>query len=272
MGILNITDDSFFSGSRLTTEVGLLKRAEQHIIDGATFLDIGAMSSRPGATIIDEKEERKRVQKAVSKVKKEFPSICLSADTFRSTVAQSAIDHGVEIINDISGFSFDEHLLDVVASHKIAYILMHVEGTFLSMHNRNNALTHDSLSDELPIVERLCSYFTKKLTVLRQKNIENIVLDPGFGFSKTFVENYALLDNLSQIHAFHCPILVGVSRKSMIYRALKTTPEQALNGTTVLNTFAITKGANILRVHDVKECKEAIDLLSLMKQHRNITL
>jgi len=256
MGILNITKDSFFADSRLKTDKELLKTAEKHIKDGATFLDIGAMSSRPGAKIIPQTKELKIVQKATSLINKEFPQIFISVDTFRASVAKSAIEHGATIINDISGFSFDEQLINVIASQNVAYVLMHIQGDFENMHN----VVKNSIN-KTNIEQTVNTYFLQKLEILRQKKIENVIIDPGFGFSKTLSENYQLLHNLNLFQQLKQPLLVGLSRKSMIYKVLKNNPKQALNGTTVLNTLAILKGANIIRVHDVKYCKEIIDLL-----------
>jgi dihydropteroate synthase len=252
MGILNVTEDSFFEGSRLKTDSELLNRAEQHLSEGATFLDLGGVSTRPNARLVEEQEELKRIEMALKILKKEFPTAYFSVDTFRGTVAQVAVDEGASIINDISGFQFDESLLDVIARNNIAYLLMHLEGTFQTMHQ-----THQKGD----VVERVCNYFSEKLEILNGKGVSNIILDPGFGFSKTLEENYELLHRMEALQQFKRPLLVGVSRKSMIYKKLNGTPEDSLNGTTVLNTVAAMKGANIFRVHDVKACREMIDLL-----------
>jgi len=264
MGILNITKDSFYSDSRYNTDEDLLKNAEKHLIEGATFLDIGAMSSRPGAMLIDEIQEQKIIQNAVRILNIEFPNVCISVDTFRANVAKSAIDHGAKMINDISGFSFDENLLEVITSQKVAYVLMHIEGSFENMHNVVRPDTKDKdihILDQENIAQKVCYYFNKKIDTLQKRGVDNIILDPGFGFSKTLTENHELLHQLDVFQRFSQPILVGLSRKSMIYKVLNNRPEEALNGTTILNTLAILKGANILRVHDVKECKEIIELL-----------
>lgn len=257
MGILNVTEDSFYEGSRLKTDSELLTKAEQHLSEGALFLDLGGFSTRPGAIPVEEPVELLRVQSAVRQLKRTFPEAVISVDTFRGSVAQSAIDEGAAIVNDISGFRFDERLLEVIASNEVTYVLMHVEGTFDTMHrvSRETVKSHDS-----GIVERVGDYFTGKLAVLKEKGVSNIILDPGFGFSKTLEENYELLHGMDALQVFERPVLAGVSRKSMIYKKLGITPEESLNGTTVLNTVAVMKGAGILRVHDVKACREVIAL------------
>lgn len=259
MGILNVTEDSFYEGSRLKSDSELLTRAEQHLSEGAAFLDLGGFSTRPNADLVEESIELKRVQSALKQLKKEFPESLVSVDTFRGKVAQSAIDEGAVIINDISGFQFDDTLVDVISTNDIAYVLMHVEGTFDTMHTI--AISHPGSYRENGIVKRVSDYFTKKLSVLKERGINNVILDPGFGFSKTLEENHELLHQINEFHSFKKPVLAGISRKSMIYKKLKITPEESLNGTTVLNTVAALKRAGILRVHDVKECKEVIDLL-----------
>lgn len=254
MGILNVTEDSFFSESRLKSDNELLKMAEKHLSEGATFLDLGGFSTRPGAVNVDEKTEQLRIQSALKQLKNEFPDALVSVDTFRGEVARTAIGEGASMINDISGFQFDDALLDVLAETKIPYVLMHVEGTFETMHDI-------AISQYADIAKRLKDYFEKKLLSLQQKGVNDVILDPGFGFSKTMHENYELLHRMNELQVFGRPLLVGISRKSMIYKKLGTTPEESLNGTTVLNTFAVMKGAAILRVHDVKACHEVIDLL-----------
>lgn len=254
MGILNVTEDSFFSESRLKSDSELLKMAEKHLSEGATFLDLGGFSTRPGAVDVDEQTEQLRIQSALKQLKNEFPDALISVDTFRGKVARTAIDEGASMINDISGFQFDDTLLGVLAVTKIPYVLMHVEGTFDTMHDIT--VSHDP-----DIMERLTNYFEKKLTLLDEKGVKDVILDPGFGFSKTMDENYELLHRMNELQVFGRPLLVGISRKSMIYKKLRITPEESLNGTTALNTLAIMKGAAILRVHDVKACNEVVDLL-----------
>lgn len=252
MGILNVTTDSFYARSRTISEKELLLAAEKHVVEGASILDIGGMSTRPNSVMVSEEDERTRIVEALTLLKKEFPTILISVDTFRSSVAQSAIDFGASIINDISGFQFDPALFDVIVRNKISYILMHVHGTFETMHQ---------VVEEGDVVNRVKNYFQDKLSLLESSGLKNVVLDPGFGFSKTLEDNYELLHNMEQLSQFNKPILVGISRKSMIYKKLNVTPEESLNGTTALNTIALLKGANILRVHDVKACKQVIDLL-----------
>lgn len=257
MGILNVTADSFFEESRLHSDKLLLQKAEKYLHEGAAILDLGGFSTRPGAVEVTEDEELMRVSRAVELLRKEFGEAQLSVDTFRGKVAQNAIDLGASIINDISGFQFDSSLLPVLGKAKIPYVLMHVEGDFNSMHEV-------SLNrDPQQIVERVRSYFQEKLAVLKQNGVENVILDPGFGFSKTMAENHILLQRMDELLDFNLPILAGISRKSMIYKKLGITPEESLNGTTVLNTVAALKGASILRVHDVKACKQMIDLLAI---------
>jgi len=257
MGILNVTVDSFFEGSRLKSEKSLLQKAEQHLREGASILDLGGFSTRPGAVVVSEDEELMKVEAAIKGLKREFGSVQLSVDTFRGKVAQNAIDLGASIINDISGFQFDSSLLPVLGKAKIPYVLMHVEGDFNSMHEV-------SLNrDPQQIVERVRSYFQERISILNEHGVHDIILDPGFGFSKTMEENHVLLHRMDELLDFNLPILAGLSRKSMIYKKIGITPQEALNGTTVLNTIATLKGASILRVHDVKECKQILDLLAI---------
>lgn len=254
MGILNLTDDSFYEKSRLNTDKELLKRVGKQLSEGADILDVGAFSTRPNANIIEEKVERKKIANSIKSIKKAFPESLISVDTFRGSVAQAAIDEGASIVNDISGFQFDESIIDVVAQNKVAYILMHINPTFETMHKTV------TVSDQ-KITEKVMNYFKQKKTFLAEKGVDSVILDPGFGFSKTMAENYELLHHLQDLQKLKCPVLVGVSRKSMIYKKLGIHPDEALNGTTVLNTVALMKGASILRVHDVKECKQIINLL-----------
>ncbi len=253
MGILNVTEDSFFEDSRLKSDKALIDKTNQYLSEGAEILDLGGFSTRPNAKLVDEKVELIRVKSALRTLKNNFPNAIVSVDTFRASVAQMAIDEGVSIINDISGFQFDKELLNVLSKNNIPYILMHVEGTFESMHSQ-------SLGGN--ILAKVSDYFTQKISILKESGVEQVILDPGFGFSKTIEENYELLHRLDAFKVFQKPILVGVSRKSMIYKKLEITPEESLNGTTVLNTLAILKGAGIIRVHDVKACKEIIDLIA----------
>jgi dihydropteroate synthase len=252
MGIVNVTPDSFYSSSRKTNDKELLGTVHQMIEDGADFIDLGGFSSRPGAEIISEEEELKRVLKPIAMIKKEFPTCILSLDTFRAVVAEKGIDNGVNIINDISGWQYDPKLLDVIAKHKIPYILMHSGKSFSEMHK-------SSKNDML--FRNMIYYFSEKLQHLTKLGLVDIIIDPGFGFSKTIEQNYDLLSKLELFHILDRPILIGLSRKSMIYKKLNMSAEESINGSTILNTQAVIKGASILRVHDVKEAKQIINLL-----------
>ncbi len=252
MGILNITDDSFYFKSRIESDGQLLKQAEKMLSEGATFLDLGAMSSRPNAIQIDHETEISRIASSVELILKEFPHALISIDTFRADVAQAGIDVGASIINDISGFSFDPKLLEVIARNKVAYILMHLQGSFETMHH---AYCYQNVTKEV------IQYFHEKIEILLKSGIHSIILDPGFGFSKNLEQNYQLLREMDRIQILERPVLVGISRKSMIYKKLGISAEEALNGTTALNSFALSKGASILRVHDVAPAKEIIALL-----------
>jgi dihydropteroate synthase len=251
MGIVNVTPDSFYSGSRYNDESLLLKIVDKMISDGADIIDIGGVSTRPGSAIITVDEEEKRVMPAVKSVKKHFPEIEISVDTFRAVIAGKSCDEGCTIINDISG-GIDEKLFDIVAKHKAAYILMHFYG------DKEGRMENHIYND---IIVDMKEYFKEKIAKLKLTGIEKIIIDPGFGFSKTIEENYLVLKRLSKFKELEFPILAGLSRKSMIYKPLNITPEEALNGTTVLNTIALLNGANILRVHDVKEAVEVRKLV-----------
>lgn len=256
MGILNITPDSFYEGSRLKTNDQVLRQAEQMLNAGAIILDIGGVSTRPGAEVVAVEEELQRVIPAIELIIKNFPEAFLSVDTYQSRVAQKAIEVGIHLINDISASSIDEGLLEIVAKAKIPYILMHIKGTPQDMHL--NPQYHD-------ILPEILDFFIQKLKILKQKGIEEVILDLGFGFGKTIAHNYQLLNNLHVYKILNLPILVGVSRKSMIWKILGISPSEALNGTTVLHTIALQQGANILRVHDVKEAVETIKILKLVE-------
>jgi dihydropteroate synthase len=253
MGILNVSTDSFYAPSRKMEEKFLLETAEKMIADGADILDIGGYSTRPGAAHIETSIELDRVKNAVDSIRKEFPSTIVSVDTFRGSVAEAAIEHGANIINDISGLRFDPELKNVLAHYRIPYILMHSRGTVDSMH---------APYDYDHIVRDVVSALATSIQDLRDLGVHDILIDPGFGFSKTVDQNYELLKGLADLHLLECPILVGFSRKSMIWKKLGITPEEALNGTSVLNTYALMNRCSIFRVHDVKEMKEIIDLLS----------
>ena len=256
MGILNTTPDSFYSESRKTSLTALLKSAEEMLEQGATFLDIGGYSTRPGAADISQKEELDRVVPAIEALLKKFPECIISIDTFRAKVAAEALDAGAAMVNDISSGNLDNKMLEVVAKHQVPYIMMHMRGTPQTMKelNQYKDLTQDVIF-----------YFSEKIRAARALGINDIIIDPGFGFSKDISQNFELLSNLKKLKSLNVPILAGLSRKSTIYKTLACSPHEALNGTTVLNTMAIANGANILRVHDVKEAMECVKLMSQLK-------
>ncbi len=252
MGILNVTPDSFYKESR-AAGTGILVRAGKMLDEGASILDIGGCSTRPGATPVSEEEELARILPAIRSVRKQFPGSILSVDTFRSNAARQAVEAGADMINDISGGTFDGHMLDTAAALKVPYVLMHVKGTIDTMHQAEEGTG---------ILEQVMNYFMHRINLALSKGIQQVILDPGFGFSKTLAQNYELLNSLSSFKKFGFPILAGISRKSMINNVLGTTAEEALNGTTVLNTMALMNGAVILRVHDVKEAMEAVKIFN----------
>lgn len=256
MGILNITPDSFYSGSRKNSEWGILLAAEKMLNEGAAFLDLGGYSTRPGAGEVAVEEELKRVLPALELILKNFPDAIISVDTFRSRVASESLEAGAGIINDISAGNLDEDMMKVVARYQVPYIMMHMRGTPQTMKDLNEYedLTRDVLF-----------YFSEKIKKARDLGINDLIADPGFGFSKNIDQNFELLSKLELFETLELPVLVGLSRKSTIYKTLGTTPEEALNGTTVLNTVALRKGAAILRVHDVKEAMETVKLVSHLK-------
>ncbi len=251
MGILNITPDSFFDGGKFTEETAIRTRVGEMVSQGATIIDIGAASSRPGAEIIAQEEELKRLIPAVELVANEFPEIFISVDTYRAGVAKEAILVGAHIINDISAGDLDPEMFKTVSELGVPYLMMHMQGTPLTMQK-------DPVYGN--VVIEVMDYFAHKVKKLRTLGVNDIIVDPGFGFGKTVDHNFSLLAGLDQFSIFGCPILVGLSRKSMINKVLKISAKDALNGTTSLNTIALMKGAQILRVHDVKEAKEVIDL------------
>ncbi len=252
MGILNLTPDSFFVGSRVPTDKkSVLEEAEKKIKEGADFLDLGGYSTRPGAADISIEEEIARVIPAISEIKKNFPDTLLSVDTFRSQVAKAAVEAGAELVNDISAGNLDPEMLPLVAQLGVPYIAMHLKGSPQTMQ------TETSYTDLVPDI---LAYFGKKIEQFRKFGIKDVIIDPGFGFAKTREQNFELLRNLSSFKRLGLPVLVGLSRKSMIYKTLEISANEALNGTTALNMFALLQGADILRVHDVKEAKETIEL------------
>lgn len=255
MGILNITPDSFYSGSRLSTgsrlQSEVLQKAEQMIKEGATILDIGGQSTRPGSDRLTADEELKRVLPAIEAIKKEFPSTFLSIDTYHAKVAKETVAAGIDIVNDISAGELDASMLSTVASLKVPFIAMHMQGNPDTMQQNP---TYQNITREV------VDYFIQKTATCKAAGIVDLILDPGFGFGKTITHNFQLLKTMEALQIFHVPILAGLSRKSTIWKTLQINPEEALNGTTVLNTLALTKGASILRVHDVKEAIETIKL------------
>jgi len=257
MGILNVTPDSFFSSSRYMSEEGILQRVEQLIEDGADILDIGACSTRPGIDLISEQEEWIRLRLALHLIRKRWPDIPVSVDTFRAKIAEYVVkEYGADMINDVSGGNMDPEMFSTVARLKVPYILMHMQGTPTNMQLNPR---YENLMVEV------CQYFSKRVNQLRDLGINDIILDPGFGFGKTIEHNFEMLRRISDFELFDLPVLVGVSRKSMIYKSLGTTPDSSLNGTSVLHTMALMGGANILRVHDVKEAVECIKLVQISK-------
>ena len=257
MGILNSTPDSFYDGSKYTGGDAMLFQVEKMLREGATFIDIGAYSSRPDAMHIDEQEELKRILPIVTVLVKEFPEILISIDTFRSKVAKECVHLGACMINDISGGTMDTSLFSTVAELQVPYILMHMRGTPKTMQN-------DTRYDDL--IKDLIYYFSEKIQQLRALSVNDIILDVGFGFGKTLEQNYKLLQNLQLFEVLELPMLAGLSRKSMLYKLLNTTPQKALNATTSANTIALLNGASIVRVHDVKE---AIETIKIVEASRN---
>ena len=255
MGILNVTPDSFFEENRFTTETAILAQTEKMLIEGASIIDIGGYSSRPEAEDISIEEELSRTVNAVKLIAKRFPNAILSVDTFRSEVARQAFFEGASIINDISGGELDAKMFSTVASLNIPYIIMHMRGTPQTMK------THTVYEN---IVKEITEYFQQKISVLQNISIKDILIDPGFGFAKTTEQNFQLLSHLDHFKILRAPILVGLSRKSMIWKTLETEPPDVLNGTTALNMVALIKGASILRVHDVREAVEVIKLYSVI--------
>ena len=252
MGIVNCTPDSFYSSSR-TSENDAITKIEQMVNEGALMIDIGGYSSRPGAKEISVSEEINRIRPVFEKTTKLFPDVIFSIDTFRSEVAKVAIDNGANMINDISGFEIDENIANLAAENKIPYVLMHMKGTPQNMQ-KNTSYKN--------IFVDISEYFSNKINTLKDKGVHDIIIDPGFGFSKTIEQNYELLNHLDSFQFLNVPILAGLSRKSMIYKKLGVSPEESLEGTIALNAIALSKGSSILRVHDVKEAVQLINLLN----------
>lgn len=253
MGILNITPDSFFDGGKYRHKDAILKRCDEILLQGGEIIDVGAYSSRPGADHVSAEEELKRLEEVLKWIRNAHPHVVISLDTFRAGVAEKCVNEwGVDIINDISGGMMDEDMFETVARLKMPYIMMHMKGTPQNM--QMNPVYEN-------VVKEVSLFFSAQMDKLTRLGVSDVILDPGFGFGKTLEHNYQLLNAMEQFDLFQLPVLVGVSRKSMIYKLLENEPKDALNGTSVLNTIALTKGANILRVHDVKEAVECVKLV-----------
>jgi dihydropteroate synthase len=259
MGIVNITPDSFYKGSRKQSEKEIVDRVQQILNQGGSIIDIGGQSTTPSSTLHTDKEELERIEPSLALIQREFPDAIISIDTFYSEVAKTVVEkYGVAIINDISGGQIDEKMFATVAQLNVPYILMHMRGTPQTMQQFTN---YDNLMEEI------IYYFSEKIAHLNRLGVNDIIIDPGFGFSKTLEQNYELMAHLKYFHIFETPILVGISRKSMAYRFLETNVEESLNATTVLNTYALQSGANILRVHDVTQAIECVKLTGKLNNY-----
>lgn len=257
MGILNVTPDSFYSASRMQTEQEIAERVQQIIDEGASIIDIGAYSSRPNAVHISSNEEMDRLRMGLEIINRYHPEAIVSVDTFRAEIAERCVEeYGAAIINDISAGEMDKQMFETVTRLKVPYIMMHMQGTPQNMQQQPH---YENLLKEIFL------YFAQKIQQLRDLGMKDIILDPGFGFGKTLEHNYELMEHLEEFRLFELPLLVGVSRKSMIYKLLGNSPQEALNGTTVLNTVALMKGAHILRVHDVHEAVEAVRIVEKLR-------
>lgn len=255
MGIINVTPDSFYEGSRVQEDAVLLSRIQSFISQGVDIVDVGAVSTRPDANDVGEIVEMERMNNAVKLIKMHFPDLLISVDTYRSRVAKSAVQNGAHIINDVSGGNLDEEMFRTVAELKVPYVLM---------HSRGNPKNMQQLTDYENVTMEVVKELSEKIEVLLKLGVNDIIIDPGFGFAKTLEQNFKLLDDLSYFSVLNYPILAGLSRKSMIYKTLDCSPNDSLNGTTALNMVALMRGANILRVHDVKEAKETVKLFQKM--------
>ena len=252
MGILNVTPDSFYDGGKYNSEKKILDQVEKMISSGADIIDVGGYSSRPGAKEISIENELSRVIPIIQLISKRFPNIIISIDTFRSKVANQAVNSGAHMINDISGGNLDSNMFKTVSKLDVPYILMHMRGSPKNMMNNTN---YDDILNEIK------NYFSERISKAKLDGVNNIIIDPGFGFSKTKEQNYKLMNRLEFLKEFKTPIVVGISRKSMIYKTLDTTPDKALNGSTILHTISLLKGANILRTHDVLEAVECVKII-----------
>lgn len=251
MGILNLTPDSFYDGGKYKDKAAILGQVDNMLSDGATFIDMGAYSSRPGAEHVSEEEELHRMLPILELIQSNFPEALISIDTFRSKVAKESIIRGAALVNDISAGNLDSNMMDIISQYQVPYIMMHLKGTPQSMQK-------EAIYDDL--VKDLMFYFSKKVQKAYSKKIHDVIIDPGFGFAKTTEQNYSLLGHLDMFQTFGAPILVGLSRKSMVYKILESSPSEALNGTTALHAIALFKGANIIRAHDVREAMECVKL------------
>jgi dihydropteroate synthase len=256
MGILNITPNSFYDGGKFQEESVVLNQVEKMLNEGATFIDIGAYSSKPNAEFVSEEEELQRILPVLQQIIKQFPEVILSIDTFRAEVAKQCVLNGAALINDISAGHLDEKMLPTIAELQVPYIMMHMKG---------NPQTMQSLAHYDDIVKEMIYYFSERIFEARKLGINDLIVDPGFGFAKTLEQNYEVMQKLDIFKQLELPLLVGISRKSMIYKTLETSAQEALNGTTFLNAIALEKGANILRVHDVKEAVECVKLFGMLK-------
>lgn len=257
MGIINVTPDSFYSESRGLNKSNLFEQVEDMVEAGAQILDVGGVSTRPGAVLLTTDEELKRVVPIIKEIRSAFPEILISIDTFRSKVAKAAVEAGANIVNDVYGGRYDDEMFDTVASLNVPYVLMHSRG---DASNMQDLTTYDNL------VEDVILELSKSIRELRRRNVKDIIIDPGFGFAKNMHQNYELMKHISCFNVLDCPLLIGVSRKSMIYKLFNSTPERALNGTSVLNTWAVGNNAAILRVHDPKEAREVVEIMQKIKQ------
>ncbi|KLT69839.1 dihydropteroate synthase [Flavobacterium sp. ABG] len=260
MGILNLTPNSFFDGGKYNNEDEIITRATNILTEGADFIDLGGYSSKPNAEFVSEQEEIDRVVPAIELILKHFPDALLSIDTFRAGVAKASIESGAAIINDIASGELDDKMFDVIAKYNVPYIMMHMRG---------NPQTMQSLTQYDDIMKEMLFYFSEKVQKARSLGINDLILDPGFGFAKTTDQNFEVMQKMELFNLLELPVLAGISRKSMIYKTLHITAEEALNGTTILNTIALSKGAKILRVHDVKEAVECITLFTKMSFRQN---
>jgi dihydropteroate synthase len=255
MGILNLTPNSFFDGGKYTNEEEIVKQVQKMLSEGATFIDIGAYSSKPNAEYVSTEEEIERIVPIVDVLVQQFPDILISIDTFRSEVAEACVQKGAALINDISAGKLDDTMLDVIAKYNVPYVMMHMRGTPQTM---------STLTQYDDVVREVLMYFSERIAAARSLGINDLIIDPGFGFAKTLEQNYEVLQKMELFQQLNVPVLAGISRKSMIYKVLNCTAQESLNGTTALNAIALSKGASIVRVHDVKEAVECITLFNAM--------